>query len=81
MDRNASVSCFRDCQIAGRTAAMPCPVEKQMPATKAMIPDHMGPDRIGVVSSKPPPAFQPTLQPQKDVWSAAKYPSATRKVP
>ena len=28
--------------------------------------------RIGVVSSDPPSAAQPTLQPQKDVWSAAK---------
>src|SRR5690606_10764931 len=29
----------------------------------------------------PPSAAQPILQPQKDVWSAAKYPSATRKYP
>ena len=28
--------------------------------------------RIGVVSSDPPSAAQPILQPQKEVWSAAK---------
>lgn len=38
-------------------------------------------DRVRLPTETVLPVFHPTLQPHKDVWSAAKYPSATRNVP